>query len=164
MADFDFHWHLCAALAGDRGYISYTTGKKEEEGKTVSGLYLFDRLPTEFALGLLLAAGFGLWLLFLFIYGNIYDSILYRSSRATLQQLAAVKQYVLAMIGGFGLLSSLTVCLFWYSFVRRLQCGNLWKNSIFFQVCRGIGRIKSSAGKSQRGDSDFHALQYFSVG
>ncbi len=125
---------------GIGGYISYTTGKKEEEGKTVSGLYLFDRLPTEFALGLLLAAGFGLWLLFLFIYGNIYDSILYRSSRATLQQLAAVKQYVLAMIGGFGLLSSLTVCLFWYSFVRRLQCGNLWKNSIFFQVCRGIGR------------------------
>lgn len=122
------------------GYISYTTGKTQEEGRTVSRLYLFDRLPTELVLVLLLVVGLGLWLLFQFIYGNIYDLIFYRSSRATLRQLAATKQYMLAMIGGFGLLASLTVCLFWYSFVRRLQCGNLWKNSIFYQICRGIGR------------------------
>jgi len=122
------------------GYISYTTGKEEEEGKTVSRLYLFDRLPTELALALLLAAGFGLWLLFRLIYGNLYDSIFYRGSHATLRQLAAAKQYVLAMIGGFGLLASLTACLFWYSLVRRLQCGNLWKNSIFYRICKGVGR------------------------
>ncbi len=125
---------------GIGGYISYTTGKEEEEGKTVSRLYLFDRLPTELVLALLLAAGLGLWLLFRLIYGNIYDSIFYRSSHATLQQLAATKQYVLAMIGGFGLLSSVAVCLFWYSLVRRLQCGNLWRSSIFYQLCRGIGK------------------------
>lgn len=125
---------------GIGGYISYTTGKEEEEGKTVSRLYLFDRLPTEFALALLLAACFGLWLLFRLIYGNIYDSVFYRGSRATLQQLATAKQYVLAMIGGLGLLTSLTVCLFWYSMLRRLQCGNLWRNSIFFQIGRGAGR------------------------
>ncbi len=125
---------------GIGGYITYTTGKEEEEGKTVSRLYLFDRLPTEFVLALLLAAGFGLWQLFCLIHGNVYESVFYRSSRATLRQLATAKQYVLAMIGGFGLLASLAACLFWYSLVRRLQCGNLWKNSIFFQMGRGAGK------------------------
>lgn len=127
------------------GYISYTTGKTEKDGETVSRLYLFDKLPTEVVLVLLLAAGLGLWILFRFIYGNIYDSIFYRTSRATVQQLAAAKQYVLAMIGGLGLLASLVLCLFWYSMVRRLQCAALWKNSIIYHigrtVARGMGRM-----------------------
>ncbi len=120
------------------GYISYTTGKEDRDGETVFRLYLFDRLPTEFAAALMLAAGLGLWLLFRVIYGNIYDSIFYRASRATVQQLGAAKQYVLVMIGGLGLLVSLAVCLFWYSLVRRLQYGNLWKNSIVYYIGRGI--------------------------
>lgn len=120
------------------GYISYTTGKEEKDGETVFRLYLFDKLPTEFVLALLLAAGLGLWLLFQVIYGNIYDSIFYRTNRATVQQLGAAKQYVLVMIGGLGLLVSLAVCLFWYSLVRRLQYGNLWKNSIVYYIGRGI--------------------------
>ena len=37
-------------------------------------------------------------------------------------------------------MASLAACLFWYSLVRRLQCGNLWKNSIFFQMGRGAGK------------------------
>lgn len=126
--------------AGMAGYITYTTGKVEKDGESVSRLYLFDRLPTEFVMALLLAAGLGLWLLYKLIYGNIYDSIFYRTNRATVQQLAAAKQYVLAMIGGFGLLASLVFCLFWYSLVRRLQCGNLCKNSIIYYICRGIAR------------------------
>lgn len=120
------------------GYISYTTGKEEKDGETVFRLYLFDKLPTEFVLALMLAAGLGLWLLFQVIYGNIYDSIFYRTNRATVQQLGAAKQYVLVMIGGLGLLVSLAVCLFWYSLVRRLQYGNLWKNSIVYYIGRGI--------------------------
>lgn len=120
------------------GYISYTTGKEEKDGETVFRLYLFDKLPTEFVLALMLAAGLGLWLLFQVIYGNIYDSIFYRTSRATVQQLGAAKQYVLVMIGGLGLLVSLAICLFWYSLVRRLQYGNLWKNSIVYYIGRGI--------------------------
>lgn len=122
------------------GYISYTTGKEEKDGETVFRLYLFDKLPTEFVLALMLAAGLGLWLLFQVIYGNIYDSIFYRTNRATVQQLGAAKQYVLVMIGGLGLLVSLAVCLFWYSLVRRLQYGNLWKNSIVYYIGRGIAR------------------------
>lgn len=120
------------------GYISYTTGKEEKDGETVFRLYLFDKLSTEFVLALMLAAGLGLWLLFQVIYGNIYDSIFYRTNRATVQQLGAAKQYVLVMIGGLGLLVSLAVCLFWYSLVRRLQYGNLWKNSIVYYIGRGI--------------------------
>lgn len=120
------------------GYISYTTGKEEKDGETVFRLYLFDKLPTEFVLALMLAAGLGLWLLFQVIYGNIYDSIFYRTNRATVQQLGAAKQYVLVMIGGLGLLVSLAICLFWYSLVRRLQYGNLWKNSIVYYIGRGI--------------------------
>ncbi len=121
------------------GYISYTTGKEDREGEPpVHKLYLFDRLPTEIVTALLLAAGMGLWVLYKIIYGNIYDSIFYRTNRATVQQLAAAKQYVLVMIGGFGLLVSLTFCLFWYSLVRRLQCANIWKNSIIYYIGRGV--------------------------
>ena len=42
------------------------------------------------------------------------------------------------MTGELGLLVSLAVCLFWYSLVRRLQYGNLWKNSIVYYIGRGI--------------------------
>ena len=125
---------------GIGGYISYTTGKTKEGEKIVSRPYVFDRLPTEIFLLLMLAAGLGLWVLFRFIYGNIYDTVFYRTSRATMQQLTAAKQYVLAMIGGLGLLTSLSAGLFWYSLVRRLQCSMLWKNSIFYRICRVIYR------------------------
>lgn len=125
---------------GIGGYISYTTGKTEEEGKVVSKLYVFDRLPTEIFLLLMLLAGLGLWLLLRLIYNNIYDTIFYRSSRATMQQLTTAKQYMLAMISSLGLLSSMAVGLFWYSLVRRLQGSTLWKNSIFYRICRVIYR------------------------
>ena len=106
----------------------------------VSRLYVFDRLPAEITLVLLLIAGFGLWQLFELIYGNIYDNIFYRNSRATMQQIAAAKQYMLGLIGVFGLLTSLTLCLFWYSLVRRLQCGSLWQCSISCKICSALGR------------------------
>lgn len=125
---------------GIGGYISYTTGKTKEEGGVVSKLYVFDRLPTEIFQLLMLLAGLGLWLLLKFIYANVYDTIFYRSSRATMQQLMTAKQYMLVIIGGFGLLSSLYIGLFWYSLVRRLQCNVMWKNSIFYRICRGIYR------------------------
>lgn len=125
---------------GIGGYISYTTGKTEEEGKVVSRPYVFDRVPTEIFLLLLLLAGLGLWRFFRVIYDNIYDTIFYRSDQAAVQQLVLAKQYMLVMISGFGLLSSLFVGLFWYSLVRRLQCGTLWKNSIFYRICRTIYR------------------------
>ncbi|MDE7222477.1 MAG: HAMP domain-containing histidine kinase, partial [Acetatifactor sp.] len=125
---------------GIGGYISYTTGKTEEEGKVVSKLYVFDRLPTEIFLFLMLLVGLGLWLLFGLIYDNIYDAIFYRSSRATMQQLTTAKQYMLAMISSLGLLSSMAIGLFWYSLVRRLQCSSLWKNSIFYRICRVLYR------------------------
>lgn len=125
---------------GIGGYISYTTGKTEEEGKVVSRLYVFDRLPTEIFLLLLLLLGLGLWRIYGLIYDNIYDTIFYRSNRAAMQQLVTAKQYMLVMISGFGLLSSLYIGLFWYSLVRRLQCTALWKNSIFYRICRVIYR------------------------
>ncbi len=125
---------------GIGGYISYTTGKTEEEGKTVSRIYVFDRLPTEIFLVLMLLAGLGLWLLLGLVYNNIYDTIFYRSSRATMLQLTTAKQYILVMISSLGLLSSLFIGLFWYSLIRRLQCSTLWKNSIFYRICRVIYR------------------------
>lgn len=125
---------------GIGGYLTYTTGKTQEEGKVVSRLYVFDRLPTEIILVLLLIAGFGLWQFFGLIYGKIYDNIFYRNSRATVQQIVAAKQYMLGLIGSFGLLASLTFGLFWYSLVRRLQCGNLWQCSITCKICRALCR------------------------
>lgn len=124
---------------GIGGYISYTTGR-QEEGKTMPTPYIFDRIPTELVMALLLLTALGLWQLFELIYGNVYNSVFYRSNRATVQQLAVAKQYMLVMIGGFGLLSSLAACLFWYSLVRRLRYGNLWKNSIIYRLGRGIGK------------------------
>lgn len=130
--------------AGIGGYITYTTGKVQEEGKEVSKLYLFDRLPAELVMALMLLTGGGLWKLFGMIYSNIYDNIFYRSSRATMQQMAAAKQYMLVMIGALGLLISLALCLFWYSLVRRLQCNSLWHGSILGRFCKGIGRFLKS--------------------
>ena len=126
--------------AGIGGYITYTTGKTEKDGQIVSRLYIFDRLPTEVTIVLLLLAVYGLSRLFGMIYGNIYENIFYRNSRATIQQIAAAKQYMLGLIGIFGLLSSLVLGLFWYSLVRRLQCSNLWQCSIICKICTGLGR------------------------
>lgn len=124
---------------GIGGYVSYTTGR-QEEGKTTLTPYIFDRIPTELVMALLLFTVLGLWQLFELIYGNVYNSVFYRGNRATVQQLAVAKQYMLIMIGGFGLLSSLAACLFWYSLVRRLRYGNLWKNSILYRLGRGVGK------------------------
>lgn len=125
---------------GIGGYISYTTGKTEEEGKTVSRLYVFDQVPTEMFLFLLLLAGAGMWRLFGVIYENIYNTIFYRDSWATMQQLVTAKQYILVIISGYGLLVSLYAGLFWYSLVRRMQCSALWRNSILHRICSVIYR------------------------
>ncbi|MCI9071605.1 MAG: HAMP domain-containing histidine kinase [Lachnospiraceae bacterium] len=124
---------------GIGGYVSYTTGRPKE-GDAFPTPYIFDRIPTELVMMLLLLTLLGLWQLFELIYGNVYSSVFYRSNRATIQQLAVAKQYMLIMCGGFGLLSSLAACLFWYSLVRRLRYGNLWKSSILYRMSRGIGK------------------------
>lgn len=124
---------------GIGGYVSYTTGRPEE-GDTFPTPYIFDRIPTELVMALLLLTLLGLWQMFELIYGNVYNSVFYRGNRATVQQLAVAKQYMLVMIGGFGLLSSLAACLFWYSLVRRLRYGNLWKSSILYRLSRGLGK------------------------
>lgn len=125
---------------GIGGYISYSTGKAREEEGVVSRLYVFDRLPTEIFLLLMLLTGVGIWLGFEFIYSNVYNTIFYRTSRATMQQLLTAKKYMLVMIGTLGLLVSMSIGIFWYSLVRRLQCSTLWKNSFLYRICRVIYR------------------------
>lgn len=108
----------------------------DENGKKVHCLNRFDRVWTEVLL--LIAAGL--------VWGGIYGfrmmmNITESAGIATSEQgnnLTRVYRYGLFAV--YGIYLSLSAGIVWYSFVRRVKSGNLWKDSLLHCIGAGIAR------------------------
>ncbi len=101
---------------------------QKESGEIIVRLKAEDRIPTEIMLvllGLFIAILF--WILHLLglalSEGHLTDDVI-----------------IFVVCGTTGLVISLAVSFFYYSFVRRIKAGTLWKNSL---IKKGIDKIKN---------------------
>lgn len=116
-------------------YFSYTTGKTEDENKI--NLSLFDKLPTEIALVIIGAFAFVGVLMGVYLFDMAEFNLFYRYGD-WVQNSSNTKLSLILLSGVFGLYISMIFSLFWYSLLRRLRAGNLWKCSFsasIYGVC-----------------------------
>lgn len=120
-------------------YLTVTAGLAvDEHGKRVWYLNRFDHIWTEAFLILVALFVCGM----VFGYRMILDMA--ATSGATFTQVSGIQAtfvYRYGMFALYGLYVSFGVSLFWYSLVRRIRVGNLWKNSIMCRVCREMGEF-----------------------
>ncbi|MCM1027090.1 MAG: HAMP domain-containing histidine kinase [Roseburia sp.] len=118
------------------GYLTFTAGiTTDGNGTKVRYLNRFDRIWTE--LLLLIAGGF-FWGGF---YGGRTVLKLAGNAGAVPEEVAAILPDGLYYYGSFilyGLYLSLCAGVIWYSLVRRLRAGNLWRDSLLYRIGRGI--------------------------
>ena len=129
-------------------YLSATAGlAKDAEGSKVKYINSIDKIWLELWLGLCAAAGGGM------VYGfyrlrQIAESVTaYSADTGIVQNL---KEY--GSFGFYGMAVSLSVCVLWYSLVRRIRYGKAWKTTFLYWLyicCRRLGsfvlRHKNSA-------------------
>ena len=113
-------------------YFSYTTGKTEDENKI--NLSLFDKLPTEIALVIIGAFAFVGVLMGVYLFDMAEFNLFYRYGD-WVQNSSNTKLSLILLSGVFGLYVSMIFSLFWYSLLRRLRAGNLWKCSFSASIC-----------------------------
>lgn len=116
-------------------YLSMTTGVMQDEDGN-SSYYLFrpDHIWTELVVLVTVALGFAL------IHGleGILDiaaiaDVLHLSG-STFLGINVTRLYEYGTYGLFGFSLSLVFCVIWYSLVRRIRYGNLWRDSIAYYV------------------------------
>ncbi len=117
-------------------YLTYVAGMVPgENGERICYLNRFDRLWME--LLLLLAAGlaYGGWL----GYGILVEIAETAQVMPTkLFGIELTKLYRYGLFAVFGIYVSVGFDMVWYSLVRRMRAGNLWRGSFLHTVCRGI--------------------------
>lgn len=117
-------------------YLTYVAGvASSENGERICYLNRFDRLWTE--LLLLLAAGlvYGGWL----GYGILVE--IAETAQVTPTKLFGIeltKLYRYGLFAAFGIYVSMGFDMVWYSMVRRMRVGGLWRGSFLHFVYRGI--------------------------
>jgi len=130
-------------------YFTMTAGKVyDEEGKMISRLNVFDRVPTEIAGGLL----FGLIVAFVMGFSKLEDILennIYFQYDNWISDTSYVRIYFVLLIAGYGLLLSIMAQLFWCSFIRRLRFGMLWRGSIGHKIFRTIAKIFRSISRNK---------------
>ncbi len=118
-------------------YLSFTTGVDlDENGKKVHVLFWIDRIWTEVAILIFCVMG----LAFYQGFKGILDiaavaDVLHLNDRFFLG-INMTRMYEYGTYGLFGLLLSLGFSGAWYSLMRRLRYGNLWRDSICYYVCK----------------------------
>lgn len=102
-------------------------------------LYRFDRMPAEVEIALALLCGTGAVLLIIGATAAIVESTTVLSSMGMIGVCAAAAMAGAAVILGF-----------YFSLVRRLKAGNLWKNSLIHsivEVCRSVYAARSTSAR-----------------
>lgn len=120
-------------------YLTVTAGLAVDENeKKVWYLNRFDHIWTEVFM----------MLVALFAYGTVFGyrmiSAMAATSGAAFTQISDIQAtlvYRYGMFALYGVYVSLGVNLLWYSLVRRIKVGTLWKNSIMCHVCRAMGEF-----------------------
>ena len=120
-------------------YLTVTAGVGyQEDGTQVPYINSIDRVWTELML---------LWLVCLFFAGAIgfhalfpMENVVYRNHmEITGFGMERFMKYLL--YGAYGFAMSMFFNVFWYSLVRRLRAGNLWKGSLLYGLLQGMGRV-----------------------
>jgi len=125
---------LCAGWIGIAIYMLFIVGVSyDEEGNEQYYLYKIDCLWTE-----LMLCGF-----VLFLYGCNWgfgqlQNIVYESHPEGIEQTWWYRYGSFAL---YGALVSWGICMFLYSFMRRLRGRNLWKQSILCKVTKGLQKV-----------------------
>lgn len=119
-------------------YLTVTAGRAvDEEGRQILYLNGFDRLFTEFvlAIGVLLAV-IGLYgFAFLeSIAGDRYYMIDNVLTTAQAKVSEGGYRYIYGLGALYGFMASLTFSAMWYSLVRRVKSGNLWRDSFLHWI------------------------------
>lgn len=120
-------------------YLSVTAGVTvNEKGEKVHYLNRFDRLWTEVLL--LLACGFAWGGSYGFrVIMNIAENAAAMPFETMGIQLSKIYRYV--FFGLYGVYLSLAAGIVWYSLVRRVKSGSLWKDSLLRHIGLGVMRV-----------------------
>ncbi len=106
----------------------YPKGQKEENVKVT--LYWFDLIPTEIILVICGVISF-IAALFLYEYGeNVFDLAITYSTGKRLG--------ICVRTAGIGMVLSILVCIFWYSFLRKLKAHTFWRNSLLYRLWKSV--------------------------
>lgn len=117
-------------------YLTVTTGRSvNEAGESVINLNRYDKLWTEFSIfiaAVLYEIGYRGYLLL----WNLSGTEGFIPTEILGIQLTKLLQYT--VFGLYGIYVSVAVSLVWYSLVRRIRVGNLWKDSFLHWLGCGI--------------------------
>lgn len=121
-------------------YLTIVTGREiDEEGRRSVQLKPFDYVPTEAAL--MIAVGFAilaLWLVIVVVeVTNLNPNDILSASEGGI----VFQQWfrTLLFLGVF--MADSVAMFFFYSLVRRIKAGTLWKNSYLRKIVRGVGKL-----------------------
>ena len=119
-------------------YFTLTTGKVyDENGKMISRLNAFDKIPTEIAGGAMVAVVIGFVMGFAYL-SDVLETNIYFKYDSWISETSYAKAYFVMLISGYGMLMSIMAQGFWGSFLRRLRLGVLWKGSISYNILNVI--------------------------
>ncbi len=122
-------------------YFTMTTGKVyDEEGKFVSRLSAFDRVPTEIVGAMMFAAVIGVVMLFYQLEDRLENNIYFQYD-SWISDTSYVKTYFILLVAAYGVAVSVLLQLFWCTFVSRVRFGVLWKGSISHKILRTIQKM-----------------------
>ncbi len=123
-------------------YFTMTTGKVyDEHGKNISRLNAFDKIPTEILGVAMFASVIGFVMGFSHL-SDVLETNIYFKYDSWISDTSYAKTYFVMLIAGYGVLISISVQLYWGSFLRRLRFGVLWRGSI---SCRILNVIRKMA-------------------
>ena len=109
-------------------YLTVTAGVAvDKEGNQIHYINHFDRIWTElFVLG-----GIGIWFAARYGAGYLQEiaNTVYEKHTWNSLGVTEAHTYEYGIFAAYGGALSMTVCLFWYSLVRRAKYGNIWKDS-----------------------------------
>ena len=116
-------------------YLTYTAGRAyNQDGEMLWYLNGFDRLYTEFVAGLSIGLAYLAWIVF-----SVIMSLALGQQAEWMQELVAehgniARHYLWLIAAAFGFAVSFLFSIIWYSLVRRIKSGNLWKDSVLHWI------------------------------
>lgn len=133
-------------------YFTMTTGKVyDENGKNISRLNIFDKIPTEILGGAVFVSVLGCLMGFSYL-SDLLETNIYFKYDSWISDTSYAKTYFVMLIAGYGVLISILMQLYWGSFLRRIRFGVLWRGSISCKIwnvirsmTRGITRNRMAA-------------------
>ncbi|MGN0402699.1 MAG: sensor histidine kinase [Acetatifactor sp.] len=118
-------------------YLTVTSGRVESKDGRVQRSHP-ERVWTEVLLVLAAALGYGCYRGFLELM-KIVESVDQDFLQGTRLQMSGLTQYLIFAL--YGIYLSLTICVVWYSFVRRLKSKVLWKGSLLYRIIAVMKRV-----------------------